>query len=893
MNKALGKLALAGIESQTRFRLGEKLAYKVMGEQLFNSACDWGWLNLVDRDADTNDPVYAFFHPSFQEYFAATAIDDWHFFLNHIPKNPRQGTYRIFEPQWKEVILLWLGQPEENQSRQQKEAFIKALVEFDDGCGQWLSQEGVDKGFYEYRAYFLAAAAIAEFGDCSKADEIVKQIVEWGFGYLDEKQEWQGFLYPIAMKARVALQETERTKAILALVQLLKSTPDRYIHIRRPAAESLWKINQGNEMSISALVQLLELTRNRFTQRQLANSLREKIGTGNKAAIAALIKLLDSTREQLALHCAIDNLGEIGADNETAIAALVQLLESTQDKKIRWHAAERLGEIGADNETAIAALVQLLESTSDENTRWHAAESLGKIDPGNETAIAELVKLLESTEDEDTRRRAAEMLGKIDPGNKTAIAALVQLLESTPDENTRCHAAESLGKIGTGNETAILALVQLLGSTPDTKTRWHVAESLGKIDPGNETAISALVQLLESTPDEKTRWHVAESLGKIDPGNETAISALVNLLGSTQNIFIHRGTADSLGEIGTGNKTAISALVQLLESTEDEDTSRRAAESLWKIDPGNETAISALVQLLESTEDRNTRMQAAESLWKIDPGNETAISALVQLLGSTPGKYTRCHVAKSLGKIGTGNETAIAELVKLLGSTQDKYTHWQVADSLKKIMRFHNFAEVVFALKKSLNDSQRFNEQCYAVVWHCAQNMTYPTFYQAWHKDTLDTSGTQSLDLADLPRILTEEIAKNTVLQDKVQLIYIDGSKIIDRDNPALEIYDQMLDYHCSERPNGEPETMPSLKSYWHSLQRNSNKLMVLVFYDSTSLEPEWAGFSQSLLDALKTFKGATCVVTEQPVGNLKQFSFREPHLVENLVGWITSYHPD
>ena len=136
-------------------------------------------------------------------------------------------------------------------------------------------------------------------------------------------------------------------------------------------------------------------------------------------------------------------------------------------------------------------------------------------------------------------------------------------------------------------------------------------------------------------------------------------------------------------------------------------------------------------------------------------------------------------------------------------------------------------------------------------------------------------------------------MATDTVRLDKVQLICIDGSKIIERDNPAVEIYDQMLDYHCSERPNGEPDTMPKLKLYWHWLQRHSNKLMVLVFYDSTALKPEWAGFSQSLLDALNTFKGAICVVTEQPVDNLKQFSSREPHLFENLVEWITSNHLD
>ena len=510
LNKALGKLAVAGIESQTRFRLGEKLAYEVMGEQLFKSGWDWGWLNLVDRDADTNDPVYAFYHPTFQEYFAATAIDDWHFFLKHIPKNPSQGNYRIFEPQWKEVILLWLGLPEKKVATVQKEAFIEALIEFDDGCGEWLNQVGVDKGFYEYRAYFLAAAGIAEFGDCSRADKIVKQIVQWGFGYLDEKQRQQKFPSPIALGTTALLQETERTKAFTFLEELIANYS--YGSVRQTAVKAL---------------------------------------------------------------------GEIGS--EAAIASLVKALENPND--------------------------------NDDYIRGNAAEALGEI--GSEAAIASLVKALED-----------------------------------PNRDVRGTAAYALRQIS----------------------------------------------------------------------------------------------------------------------------------------------------------------------------------------------------AKPHQRVG-----------------------------------------VITALK---GYSQRF-EECYKVIWHCAQNMTYPDFYQAWHKDTLDTSAIQSLDLADLPRILTEEIAKDSELRDKVQLICIDGSKIIDRDNPAVEIYDQMLDYDCSERPNGEPETMPSLKSYWHSLQRNSNKLMVLVFYDSTALEPEWTGFSQSLIDALNTFKGAICVITEQPVGNLKQFSSREPHLVENLVGWITSHHLD
>ncbi len=63
-------------------------------------------------------------------------------------------------------------QTDKEVAKDEKEAFIEELVEFEDGCGEWLSQELVDKGFYEYRAYFLAAAGIAEFEDCSRVDEI-------------------------------------------------------------------------------------------------------------------------------------------------------------------------------------------------------------------------------------------------------------------------------------------------------------------------------------------------------------------------------------------------------------------------------------------------------------------------------------------------------------------------------------------------------------------------------------------------------------------------------------------------------------------------------------------------------------------------------------------------
>ncbi|HEY9873317.1 MAG TPA: HEAT repeat domain-containing protein, partial [Candidatus Obscuribacterales bacterium] len=366
LNAALSQLALEGMKDETaRFRLRESLALQVMGASLFQKAGELGWLNLVDRDAQTDEPVYAFFHPTFQEYFAALAIDDWHFFLNHklaadyithvLADNlwvksatKSVASYRIFEPQWKEVILLWLGRDKQEITDKQKQQFIQALVKFEDGC----------ENFYGDRAYFLAAAGISEVENFPGASEIVKQIVKWGFGYFDiEEDRWVTFLEPGEEGARATLPQTERSIAISELVQLITSTNNVFIPSK-------------------------------------AASILEKIGLGNP----------------------------------TAISALVQLITSTNDLFIRREAASILGKIDPGNPTAISALVQLITETNDESTRREAASSLGKIDPGNLTAISALVQLITSTNDEYTRREAASSLGKIDPGNPTAISALVQLI---------------------------------------------------------------------------------------------------------------------------------------------------------------------------------------------------------------------------------------------------------------------------------------------------------------------------------------------------------------------------------------------------------------------------------------------------------------------------------
>jgi predicted NACHT family NTPase len=360
LNQALGELAKVGINSTTRFRIGENLACEVMGDQLFNLACRLGWLNLVDREAKTDEAVYAFFHPTFQEYLAATAIDDWHFCLNHVPDNPMQGTYRIFEPQWKEIILLWLGR--EDVAKEQKEAFIRALVEFNDGCNN----------FYWYRAFFLAAAGITEFKDCSRADEIRPQIHYWSFGYLKaEKHEYQRVLDPITEKAIATLLQNESSRSITTLIEILHTTQDE--NVRLQAAESLGKIEPGNANAIATLTEIIHRNQNEDIYLKAAESLG-KIAPGNSEALAALIKLIKNSQDESIRSRAAYSLAEIDKDNPIAIATLVELMNS-QDESIRSRAAYSLAEIDKNNPIAIATLVELMNS-QDESIRSLAVNRL-------------------------------------------------------------------------------------------------------------------------------------------------------------------------------------------------------------------------------------------------------------------------------------------------------------------------------------------------------------------------------------------------------------------------------------------------------------------------------------------------------------------------------------
>ncbi|NER48957.1 MAG: NACHT domain-containing protein [Symploca sp. SIO1A3] len=639
LNKKLGELAKAAIKGQdSRFRLRESFVEQYLGypeeeNSLFGIALELGWLNPVGlpkvEEIDSDETVYAFFHPTFQEYFAALEIADWDwdFFLpnthhNHNPK-PVSERYRIFEPQWKEVILLWLGLPKKKVSDKKKEEFIKALVKFEDEC--WY--------FYQHRAYLLAAAGIAEFTS-DRCDEIMGRIIDWSF-----------CSQPVYMK---------------------ESNCHGYFFPARQTPENIqqWTKNNYNK-SVPSMESAREVLKE--TDRKKAIDLLTELLQQNDVAYGDEVALL---------------LGQLDSNNKLAINYFLEIINNYYYPD-RLSAASKLALINPDNEVLRTALIAIIQDINDGDAVLQAAEILGKIDRGNKSAIEILSnRIAEDNENEYTLWVSATSLGRIQPQNQMAIKTIKELIKTTKKyccnkkniTSTRDPSMAAPGMGGMDSERFC-----------DLENRCYLsARSLHEIAPNNNLAIQTLVQMLDSTQDEfiqddYLRCQVALELGKISsvPKNKKiAIAALAEIIRDAKYEHFCREAIINLGEIGMGDAEAIKVLKECIN---DGIHMKEAADSLGKVDPGNLMAIRTVLDFILRGEDED--------------------------------------------------EIMANQLISIL----------QMPDRSKVILQNNPFKEIVIALRHYMTDQVYkdnffFYSACHEVIWHCAQNMTYRDFSEAWHQ---------------------------------------------------------------------------------------------------------------------------------------------------------------
>ena len=504
LNAALGELAREAIDKEeTRFRLRHDFVCKFLGEpdepdSLFKMALKLGWLNQIGMDSgNRRKAVYAFFHPTFQEYFAVLSIEDWHFFLNHIPDNPSDldASYQIFQPKWKEVILLWIGQNDISMIK--KSAFIDALVDFDDKC----------EYFYSYQAYLLASCCLAEYGDYYQADKIIEELADNYFSIYDEQENcWVNCSNFIKQASKQALIESDHSKVIKALEKRLKSSSEECFCKR--VALTLGIIDVGNKQAIDTLLQLIDspglLTWE--TARDLC-----RVSTKHEKAINTLLAQMQSHYSDSVRQQSANILGEVDPDDEKSFEVLLEILQNSQDDYIRWEAARSLGNIAVGNVFVINNLIAILDNESNtEQIKQASAMVLSQIGFDSIDAAMTLHSLLNDL-DNFTKYIVAKNLVKSSTYNNIATQVLIKLVNCSI-EHIRCRAAACLGRIQVSLEKIINVLSEIIQSTEDYNIYLIAAQALGEFSPNHTDLPEILIDMIKNEKDWFTRREIIDTL---------------------------------------------------------------------------------------------------------------------------------------------------------------------------------------------------------------------------------------------------------------------------------------------------------------------------------------------------------------------------------------------
>ncbi len=436
LNTALGKLALQAIGLDTpselgervRFRLHEHTVLALLDPDLLELALQLGWLNQVGLSVSTGAKIYAFYHSTFQEYFAARSIDDWQYFLtgtiaSHAP---------IFSLYWQETIMFWFGRGDIHAS--EKEAFIATLINFDRSHG----------GFHYYRAYFVTAAAIAEFPESIYTQQIIDRLLQWRFAkFIPDLNTWRFYPLPIQDGARVALRQTDRSAAISGLEKLVQTVESPFICWQ--AAHSLGKVFEpGNAIAIQALINSLDLVTSSDLLVKICESLSKIDPNCNEIAIATLVNTIHADKTVSLTRKSAFALGKVLLeftaidDNNSlftlAIDTLVRIIESKHDtpEEMLRHRADRLAALENVRQIAPTHPAAQSQLTSDRTLPSSTRKRRKKAaNPHNiEIAIGKLEQKLATIDNAESQRRYAYQLGNFQPGHPLAVDTLLQLISS-------------------------------------------------------------------------------------------------------------------------------------------------------------------------------------------------------------------------------------------------------------------------------------------------------------------------------------------------------------------------------------------------------------------------------------------------------------------------------
>ncbi|MEG4999213.1 NACHT domain-containing protein [Microcoleus sp. B4-D4] len=853
LHQALGRLSIAGLDSDARFRLPLSLIQQEMGDRLFKLAWDLGWLNLVDRESATDEPVYAFFHPTFQEYFASLVMDNYQSFMER---------YRIFETQWLEVAILWL------ESFQISAVLKKELIDTITNL-----KEDKWKNLYRLKLLPLNIVYSCQSGDIHFISESVDLVC------LDDNPQIQQYKlmfpgYEEFIIESLKYYAPKEACDIISQVVINNTDLELYELSLYRLLEVLFKINPEHECLKVLIPKLL------------------KDDNEGRAIEVAKIALKNDNFKQIAVDFLVNALLNEDEQYERQNFDVVKILMDSQilDKVV-------IGKLTSFLNSQDSMIQSLAISDLDELSLNHNALV------NNQEVLDALIDFISQNRNNPISIiPAIDIVKRLDIDISKVNRAIIDLLYASQYPVLIMSLFDYLEAQGFIGEI-INKLIQLIANEEDTYESIAYAQMLvmrslsypkifekpsiiKKLICLVEVKIDFYYVLIQIFSQTTTMYERFKIVGYQSSKDKTFID-FISL--SIEN-YLNKNITEELNST-TSNDT---------ENVENYFMEKQYVEFVSLIsDPENLN----LTNLRQNHFTGKLYIGDEIAIAKIKQTNFEVIDKIIEILKINKDHILRHICIEILVNIETLSQQSIADkLVNLTVNLKDSQIQGFLAGELKQITHKAQLQRLVFGIKDYVEDAVAKSDYnlhiiAYSVLWHCANHLSYTEFSDACcvQPSFTDLEAFENISIANssTPQLLLNKVEQSSVLQSAVshneelnqavQLICIDGREFHPPDNPATDIYIQMVEQGCPKRQEGTPTTMPLLKAYWRLNLRNLEKRVALVFYNS-KIDRE---FSEPFLTALSAFGGTIAIITDRPCDNVKRISPNHPNLIDAVLKWL------
>lgn len=855
LNQALGRLAKKALDQPSgRFRLRKEQVCSVLGDEetsLFQAAINIGWLNQVGvAQENPNEPVFAFFHPTFEEYFAAITIDDWHFFLTHYPSNPQQGIYRIFEPQWKEVFLLWLGRREiENR---QKESLIEALWNFEDNCGN----------YFQLRARCLAIAGIGEFKESQQADEIVNWGVSHTYGYLDyETQEWKE-TNPVDNICKDALLESDSQRVVEKSLDILKHYPSFILYYCTKWCEVIGHLSPKNTEAVSRLNELLDLNPNWewHIPYGIAVGLERIQQSG---IIAEGILNIDPNHEKAnriaeSSQACSDSQSPPIEDIYGKVKHSLVCTDLLLEELFGYDPVERcIKEFGCQNKEEAERFLQYIEEVSLELIK-SKINSLDfyQIKQGicllfyhfqkDHQTIKTILDLISSRINVKLKKLIIQEFDCIAENFRNDSYVISVITKSIKNEN---HNKNELFKI------------KLLCSIYDYRSHYRYQNHHPDI-------YSYILKLINKTYNKEV---CLEALRLLGDRVETDLTIKSNLIHQVYD-------------------KAINSLLNSIYRFNDTQITLKSVSILNRLDHKDLTIVEPLKNIIKNDNESQKIFNALKFLYQLVPTEPDLPSLLKHFVQTCNESKVKLEAIQLLQEIAPYDQNVLDELKRLIQTDLNEQVLGKAIQFWSKEINNRDAIPVIIPRVKSNEPTPTISKP--SMLLHCAQNISYPEFYQAWHYQLptphpeVEGSGASEFDPSLEEQFLFETLSQLEATPNAYP-IPIDADCIAEETEKSAIAQELLNQIYETAFPDVNPPTANNAPEITRNLPEIKNRLQVnelaLILYNcEPESNPELKNLCRQLSRKLKM-----AWITEQPLDPPLQGFQLQPNLGTVIQNWL------